>query len=223
MPIFKAKNENFFKVWTPEMAYVLGFFTADGNMIRNKRGAHFISFYSTDKVILEDIKKTMGIEHKLSLRISNNEKWKNSYRLQIGSKEIFSDLLKLGLIPNKSKIMDLPNIPDKYFSHFVRGYFDGDGCVHFGIYSRKDGNSKKFMLSSYFTSGSNLLLNNLLSKLRIFLETEQGFINNKNRGFDLVFSINDSKKLFSFMYDDKGILFLDRKYKKFKEGLKLSK
>ena len=24
------------------MAYVLGFFTADGNMIKNKRGAHFI-------------------------------------------------------------------------------------------------------------------------------------------------------------------------------------
>jgi hypothetical protein len=52
MPIFKTKNENFFKNWTPEMAYVLGFFTADGSMIRNKRGAHFIEFQITDKNLL---------------------------------------------------------------------------------------------------------------------------------------------------------------------------
>jgi hypothetical protein len=48
MPIYRAKNENFFKKWSPEMAYVLGFFTADGNMLKNKRGAHFIEFNTTD-------------------------------------------------------------------------------------------------------------------------------------------------------------------------------
>ncbi len=32
MPIYKTKNEAFFKKWTPEMAYVLGFFTADGTI-----------------------------------------------------------------------------------------------------------------------------------------------------------------------------------------------
>jgi len=40
MPIPKTKNEDFFKNWTQEMAYVLGFFTADGNMIKNNKGAH---------------------------------------------------------------------------------------------------------------------------------------------------------------------------------------
>jgi len=44
MPIYKTKNENFFKKWTPEMAYVLGFFAADGSMVKNKRGACFIEF-----------------------------------------------------------------------------------------------------------------------------------------------------------------------------------
>jgi hypothetical protein len=48
MSIYRAKNENFFKKWSPEMAYVLGFFTADGNMLKNKRGAHFIEFNTTD-------------------------------------------------------------------------------------------------------------------------------------------------------------------------------
>jgi hypothetical protein len=42
MPIHKKVNQDFFKKWSPEMAYILGFFTADGSMAKNKRGAHFI-------------------------------------------------------------------------------------------------------------------------------------------------------------------------------------
>jgi hypothetical protein len=42
MPIHKEINHDFFKLWTPGMAYVLGFFSADGSMIKNKRGACFI-------------------------------------------------------------------------------------------------------------------------------------------------------------------------------------
>jgi len=38
------------------MAYVLGFFTADGSMIRNKRGTCFIELEITDKELLEKIK-----------------------------------------------------------------------------------------------------------------------------------------------------------------------
>ena len=59
MPIYKTKNEDFFKKWSPKMTYVLGFFAADGNMIKNKRGAHFIEFQSTDKEILNKIKKCL--------------------------------------------------------------------------------------------------------------------------------------------------------------------
>lgn len=48
----KTLNQDFFKEWNPTMAYVLGFFAADGNMIRTKRGGHFISFHITDKIVL---------------------------------------------------------------------------------------------------------------------------------------------------------------------------
>ena len=141
MPVFKAKNENFFKVWTPEMAYVLGFFTADGNMIKNKRGAHFISIEITDKDILEEMKKAIGSNHKISIR-KNQFPEKDSYRLQIGSKVMFNDLLKLGITPNKSKTIDLPEIPKNYFSDFLRGYFDGDGHVSTCRYQKNDRKNK---------------------------------------------------------------------------------
>lgn len=68
MPIARKKDDNFFKKWSPEMAYVIGFFTADGCMIRNKRGAHFIEFQITDKDILIKIRKVLQSNHKISIR-----------------------------------------------------------------------------------------------------------------------------------------------------------
>src|SRR3989344_557095 len=55
MPIYKMKNEDFFKRWSSEMAYVLGFFAADGSMIPHKNGGHYIEFTSTDRILLEHV------------------------------------------------------------------------------------------------------------------------------------------------------------------------
>ena len=203
------------------MAYVLGFFTADGNMIRNKRGAHFIEFQITDRDLLYKIREILKSSHRISTR-KRRIRCKDCYRLQIGSKEIFSDLLKLGLTPNKSKTINLPFVPDKYFSDFVRGYFDGDGCISYGIYNRKDRKSKNYLFGSRFTSGSKIFLESLLKKFWDNAIIEGGFIYEKNGSFDLVLSTNDTKKLFGFMYNDiKNCLFLERKYDKFCKGLKL--
>ena len=57
-------NENFFKVWTQEMAYTLGYFYADGSMedspkIRGK----YIRISSAEKNNLLKIKKWMQSQH----------------------------------------------------------------------------------------------------------------------------------------------------------------
>lgn len=111
MPIFRTKNENFFKKWSPEMAYVLGFFTADGDMTKNKRGAHFVSFYSTDKDLLEKVRLNLKSNLKVSARKLNSVYHKQAYVLQVGSKEIFKDLINLGMIPNKSLTIRMPAVP----------------------------------------------------------------------------------------------------------------
>ena len=49
MPIYKTYNKNFFKIWTAEMAYVLGFFAADGNLMRPKLGGYYFSLEIGDK------------------------------------------------------------------------------------------------------------------------------------------------------------------------------
>lgn len=199
------------------MAYVLGFFTADGNMIENKRGAHFIEFQITDKDLLYKIRDLLGSNHKITER-NRNKKWKKSFRLQIGSKVIFNDLLKLGLTPNKSKTIDLPIVPDKYLPHFVRGYFDGDGNVVSGYFDRCDRKNKAYVLTTRFTSGSELILNNLKNNLSRLLGTT-GSSHHRDNTWRLNYSINDSKKLFRFMYNDDrvdGLIYLERKYRIYK-------
>lgn len=201
------------------MAYVLGFFTADGTMIKNKRGAHFIEFEITDKDLLYKIRELFGSNHKIAERKRNN-KWKKAFRLQIGSKEMFNDLLKLGLMPAKSKIIDLPKIPDQYFSHFVRGYFDGDGNVLSGYFKKPDRKNKSYTLRTRFTSGSRLILDNLKIKLGNIVGTD-GSVNVSENTWRLNYGVNDSKKLFKFMYNNNKmteLIYLKRKYKIYKNA-----
>ena len=212
MPIPKLVNQNFFKTWTPEMAYVLGFFAADGNMIKNNRGAHFIAFYSTDFSIIKNVRNLLDSNHKISnkQKSKTNEKWKDCYQLQIGSKEIFKDLINLGLMPNKSLVLKMPRVPDEFLNHFVRGYFDGDGHVSPCEYQKNDRKNKSKIIIAGFTSGSKIFLEGLLSRIKK-AEVATGGSLYLTDGYHLCFSIRDSLKLYNFMYKNDGNLYLERK------------
>ncbi|MBI4991769.1 MAG: hypothetical protein HZB99_00945 [Candidatus Harrisonbacteria bacterium] len=219
MPIFRTKNENFFKKWSPEMAYVLGFFAADGNLTLGKRGNHYLEFTSTDKDILEKIKRYLNSNHKISSQ-KRRENWKTIYRIQIGSKEMFNDLFSLGFWPNKSKTLTYPKIPNKYFKHFVRGYFDGDGHVTKGIYKKKGRSAFSKLIFSGFTSGTRNFLEQLKNNL-IKLHIIKGGTLYYSKGFRLNFSINDSLSLYKFLYKDlDSDLYLTRKKKIFESYLR---
>ncbi len=213
MPIFKSVNHNFFKKWSPNMAYVLGFFAADGNMIRNKLGGYYISIEITDKELLEKIRGIMESDHKISSRRRPNKiNQKTSYRLRIGNKTIFNDLLDLGITPGKSLTIELPRIPSKYFNHFVRGYFDGDGCVNICTYQNKYKNKPSTIINSTFTSGSKSILKKLKEKLTSMKILKGGTLY-YHAGYRLGLSINDSFRLYKFMYANmtKDDLYLIRK------------
>ncbi len=202
------------------MAYVLGFFTADGSMYKTNRGTHFIEFQITDKNLLKEVRSILGSNHKISVRPIRNKNWKTSYRLQIGSKRMFADLTKHGLYQNKSNTIRLPKIPSRYFSHFLRGYFDGDGCVHLGRYWRKDRKKWKWQFSVNFTSGSKLFLRDLWEVLK--KHVGGGRIGKKTRGYELVFGQHDSIALFRVMYNNVSErIFLKRKFKTFQNAFKV--
>ncbi len=202
------------------MAYILGFFTADGNMIRNKRGAHFIEFQITDRDLLIKIRRTLDSNHKITTR-KRDGSWKTIYRLQIGSKKIFDDLLALGMSPRKSKTIFLPKILDKHFPHFLRGYFDGDGNVVSTKYRRADRDNRLHTtILSGFTSGSKIFLEAMHDKIKKLARISGGTLYFHGRGHRLYFSVKDSLALYNFMYMYNSIanhLFLARKKKVFEK------
>jgi len=200
------------------MAYVLGFIYADGNIIFTKRGTWFWSLQINDKEILEEIKKVINSEHIISKKKKYNNR-KQSYRLQVGSKEMCEDLMHLGLTERKSKTILLPEIPKKYFPDFLRGYFDGDGGVWVG-FKNKQRIHKIYAISTAFTSGSReflVVLKEILFKYGVL----GGSLVQKERGFDLKYSIKDSLILYKIMYNDKCSLFLKRKKERFESFIKM--
>lgn len=220
MPIYKKFNKDFFKKWTSEMAYVLGFFMADGSITINPRGSEYFAIQITDKDILEKIKKSMRSEHKISKRIRKLTE-KTIYRIQIGSKEMCEDLRKLGIEELKTKTMKLPNIPGKYLGDFVRGYFDGDGNVWVGFVN-KHRKTKTFVIHSAFTSCSFGFLTDLREKLQRFNFGNGTLYKTQKNAYVLKYGVKSSILLYKLMYDNlKSDLFLSRKKNIFEKYLKL--
>ncbi|WP_407701372.1 helix-turn-helix domain-containing protein [Virgibacillus senegalensis] len=120
-------NEDYFKSWSDNMVYILGFFAADGNLPKDTQT---VSFSQKDPAILDKIKKEMN---------SNQPLYKNEktgvYVLNLNSKVLKHDLMKIhGFQPNKSAILEFPEVPEQFLHHFIRGYFDGDGFVNYSKY-----------------------------------------------------------------------------------------
>lgn len=68
MPIYKKVNTRFFKKWSDDMAYVLGFFAADGGITINNRGGYYIDIHICDGNLLYKIRKVLESDHKISKR-----------------------------------------------------------------------------------------------------------------------------------------------------------
>lgn len=66
------------------MAYTLGFFAADGSMLKNTRGAHFIEFTVVDRMVLEYIQQVTKSNHHIAER-ERGGNCRTAYRLQLGS------------------------------------------------------------------------------------------------------------------------------------------
>lgn len=206
-------DANFFKTWSHEMAYVLGFFLADGTFDITKRGGYYFGFNITDKEILYLIRKMLGSKHKISERPARPRESK-SYRLQIGDKEMCEDLLSLGVSPRKTFQLSVPKIPVQFVFDFVRGYFDGDGNVWCGYINKKRKRST-FVIQITFTSGSATYLKSLKCLLNengidggaLYVPAGENYAR-------LTFSTTSAVALAEEMYRRKTPLSLKRKKRK---------
>jgi len=111
-----------------EKAYWLGFLYADGYV-----GNNIVKLKLKDKEPIVFFKKAIKSEHKLCENENfdkRTDKIYKSYSIAIASTKVANDLKKIGL-KDAFKNFDFPTIEKKFYSHFIRGVFDGDGGIYF--------------------------------------------------------------------------------------------
>ncbi len=213
--------EVFFNNWSPDMAYILGYFAADGSMYKNPRGRHYISFTSSDLELIQIVKTVLKVPNSIETYQSKKHlNWKIRYTLQIGSKTLFSKLLELGFTPAKSLSLTFPMIPNNLICHFIRGYFDGDGNAYYKLSKRLNrvGHAKHLRLS--FRCGSKKFLEILRVSIENLCQAGPGSLSYYSKAFSLAYSGTNVIKLYGFLYPNKSILHLTRKRLKLEEGIR---
>jgi len=149
-------DERFFDhIDSEEKAYILGFLYADGYNDES-RGVITLSLQEADKEILDKI--SVVIKNTKPLQLIDMKKYhkgkshQNQYRLNLCSRHMSQLLSKLGCYQNKSCSCKFPSVvSDTLLRHFLRGYFDGDGCVSYTINKqRRPCGSVSFVGSKYF-------------------------------------------------------------------------
>jgi hypothetical protein len=116
---------------SPIKAYWLGFIVADGHIQKDGRKTSLIS---KDKEVLEKFKVAIKSNHPIGTNTyydARTSKYYTSHSLQIGSKHFTHHLINQGVTNAKSSQCVFPEIPETLYPHFVRGLFDGDGCICF--------------------------------------------------------------------------------------------
>ncbi len=134
-------NKDYFKVIdTEEKAYWLGFLYADGcinELHKNGKTCSMnleLTLAKVDKEHLEKFAKAIETNVPIKQRISRYKgKEYVSNRIIINSTKMCKDLCDLKCIPNKTYGIRFPDtniVPKCFMKDFLRGFFDGDGCIH---------------------------------------------------------------------------------------------
>lgn len=190
-------NEDYFKTWSSNMAYVLGLWFADGCIYGGKM--FDITLHAKDKYILKKVAEELHFEGNLYDYVD-----RQAARLNFSCVVIYNDILALGGLEAKSLTMKFPKVPDEYLADFIRGYFDGDGSIML---------LKNNRINSAITCGSKDFLDELLKILRDKAQIEGGSYDPSSKS--IRFGKKDTKRLGEFMYKNNPELFLLRKKQKF--------
>lgn len=186
-------NHDFFEEIDCEAkAYWLGFIMADGCVSLTQQPKIIIGLHKRDEPHI--VKWHQAIQSCLKIHYCGDRVASTHY-----SAKMCQDLIRLGCIPRKSLKLKFPSLRQDLIRHFVRGYFDGDGCI--SLHNKKKNPHIRFTVIG---------TESFLSSLQKILETANK-LGAHGRAYSL--SVNGRQKaghIFEWMYDN-AIIFLDRK------------
>jgi len=199
-------NEKCFDILDEKSLYWLGLLYADGCIHKNKYSNSYttiLALQTGDDLIIEKFKRFLGT----NAQIYHQENLATGLTgLRIHNQTINRKLLQLGMIPRKSLVIKFPdfllNHPLK--SHFIRGYFDGDGCI-----CEKKRKVKNWL---HFTMTGTL---DMMEKMSCIFQQELGIVPRKIIRQGKVYSLHVGRieyvqKLKEYLYRNAAV-FLERK------------
>lgn len=211
-------NESYFETIDSEKkAYFLGLLYADGNNLE-KVGRVRIGLLASDQQILREFSREIYLGQE---RIQKFPKSRHLAYLVICNKKISQDLARHGCMNGKTFLLKYPKIDDSLIKHFIRGYFDGDGCLSYTI--QKKDNYKKFSFELLSTKELLFGIQNCFEALKIKSSLKQRWPERNNNNLTLRISGNNQiLKLCNWLYLDSSI-WLERKRQKYLELSEYSK
>lgn len=217
-------NPNYFScIDSPIKAYLLGLLMADGSIVKSRHGNYAlrIELQVQDKYLLEFFAESIGSTLKVKESVGNgnvytvNDKQYTNHKhncyFSVSNIDLIKDLMSLGCVPNKSKILDeLPIIQKDFYKDFILGYYDGDGIASVG---------KKHYMGFV---GTKTFLENIAVQINLDtgVPAPNATYNRFNDMYYLCYTNKESQiKLFHYFYDNTNYTHLLRKEIKMKEVL----
>ena len=157
-------NDDYFKTQSHNMAYILGFLAADGNIAKKENQIN-LALAEFDKEILEKINQE--IENTRPIKIyDRHDGHQLTAKLQVFSSTMKKDLAHYNIVPAKTFILTPPELlAREYIISYIRGFFDGDGSIYYA--------------GTTFTWRVGSASKKILEWMRSFLAEEYGIVNNK--------------------------------------------
>ena len=219
LKIRQFNDKYFHEIKTPNQAYWLGFIYADGWIVLNEADSNYefgIELQRKDRYILEELNNALGGKHIIYDRHRDTKICSDTHTshtdtsvLRVYSKQLVTDLYSHGIDTNKSRSDVFPVVEDSLFLDFLRGYIDGDGCIH---------KMRPKILGVHITGANELcfkyLRNKLLTDYNISTQIYSEDMEGRQTKYRLYcFRQDDVRRLLDLIYYDKNSTKLDRKYK----------
>ena len=216
-------NENVFDtIDTEEKAYWLGFIYADGTISsqadgKKRRYRFELCLKLSDIAHLEKFNDFMShtkrnISTKKSV-LGGKEFY--SCRFGVTNRHLWETLYGYGCTPRKSYTLKFPDLSifqdQSLVRHFLRGYFDGDGCITYDSHKSKDGKTRHSAISNVI--GTMDFLTGFFNCIGFSKKHIKPLKKDSEFTFQLNFFQNDTQRLIEFLYGDCNV-YLDRKYKR---------
>ena len=219
----QIRHKFFTDIQTEIQAYLLGLHASDGSVDETRKT--FRMSVSEQDVETINLYKTFisnnakiyryegGVVHGRKNKIYKQPPF---ISIDITSSELVKSLVDLGFGYKKTYCeLHLPKINQELIKHFIRGYFDGDGCITCWYVGAKGNRKERVRAKFDVVSKTKSILQEIQNIFRLEgIKTQINYLKRDDMYRLCTSSKTQIIKIFNYLYSDSNF-YLSRKYNKF--------